>query len=81
MDSESNLFKTPGEEETPKSSQPFFLEQVCDNVCDMISSRVATREVDFAVKVSGHEEGKKLMLVGDSFQLCQCLVNLCDNGE
>ncbi|EKX46184.1 hypothetical protein GUITHDRAFT_107802 [Guillardia theta CCMP2712] len=83
LDSESKLFKTSGEEETPKALQPFFLEQVCDNVCDMMSSRVAAREVDFAVKVSGHhghEEGKKLMLVGDSFQLCQCLVNLCDNA-
>eukprot|EP00960_Hanusia_phi_P031621 749384-Hanusia_phi.AAC.3 len=49
----------------------------------MISTRVAAKEVDFAVKVSGlqgQEDGKGMMLVGDSFQLCQCLVNLCDNA-
>jgi len=62
-------------------TKPFCLRQLCDELCDIVTSRVNTRGADFALDNSClWSPGVPHVLVGDSFRLRQCLINLCDNG-
>ena len=60
----------------------FSLKDVCDELLDVVSSRVNVRKVDLTIDLDRSlltNEGGD-MLIGDSFRLRQCLTNLCDNA-
>lgn len=64
-------------------AKPFCLRKVCDELCDIVSSRVnsPSRHCDFAIENSVlFSPNCPHMVVGDGFRLRQCLINLCDNG-
>ena len=63
-------------------SEPFLLTDVCDQLADIVASRVNLRKVDFGILVHGEcqNEGAASWLLGDAFRLRQVLINMCDNA-
>mmetsp|Transcript_30450 Transcript_30450/g.72106 ORF Transcript_30450/g.72106 Transcript_30450/m.72106 type:complete len:900 (+) Transcript_30450:163-2862(+) len=68
--------ESAGAEEIRLSDEPFHLTTLCDELVDIVSSRVASREVEFAVDIPHTLPSMR----GDKFRLRQCLINLCDNA-
>jgi len=80
-DSDTGKGKGDGAPAIELNKQPFLLTDICEDLCDILSARVNMRKVDFAVDVAKQKKFEMLpALVGDSFRLRQCLINLCDNA-
>ncbi|EKX38412.1 hypothetical protein GUITHDRAFT_77188, partial [Guillardia theta CCMP2712] len=63
------------------TEKPFFLADLCDELCDILTARVNLRKVDFAIELCTEYKGGSVpCLYGDSFRIRQCLINICDNA-
>ena len=63
------------------TEKPFHLGELSDELSDIMAARVSGKQVDFAVQLClSCKLGTCPFLLGDSFRLRQCLINLCDNA-
>ena len=63
-------------------SAPFSVQLLCDDLCDILGARAASRMVDFSINCPElwGPPANVTWLYGDGFRVRQVIIILCDNG-